>query len=157
LVNKKTKKRAIIISELNNGYNFPINHKPEEVIVLNNEGPVIIQPYGNVMRSIIHAVFTENITEIYLIGENANDHLVSKVELQRKMHQAGISNTLIDTIEYIDVVNNNLLDWIVGPNNRIENIQQTINVIQNHPLLPKNVSVHGFMVCRQTQEMTAVF
>ncbi|MBM7661324.1 carbonic anhydrase [Bacillus mesophilus] len=156
MVNKKTKKRAIIISELTDGYHFPINHKPEEVIVLNNEGPVTIQPYGDVMRSIIHAVFTEEIAEIYLLSENTTDHLISKDELKRKMDQAGITNTLIDTLEFIDVVNHDVLDWIAGPNNRTENVQKNQKVIKDHPLLPKNVSVQGYMVCRKTRKITAV-
>ena len=47
--------------------------KPENSIIIQNDVPSNIQPFGDIMRGIIVAVYRENIEEIYVVTSNEED------------------------------------------------------------------------------------
>ncbi|MFE5130476.1 carbonic anhydrase, partial [Bacillus mobilis] len=46
--------------------------------------------------------------------------------------------------------------WLSGQENVGENIEKSIDMIRNHPLVPSDIKVHGFMIDRTGEkEMVA--
>lgn len=160
-MSSSTNKKALIITGLHEKSHrlFPTitNRKREELIVLNSFGAVISQPYGCMIRTIIMAVYNENVEEIYIVGERSSqEHSVKEEELLSRIQDVGISKGMIETIEYINVVGNDVLNWLVGPPDVKIIIQKNIDLIQRHPLIPKTVSVYGFIANTETNEFEAV-
>lgn len=156
-----TSKKALIITGLNEKLNqhFPIitNKKTEELIIINTIGNSISQPYDSIMRSIIIAVYQENIEEIYIIGEkNSTERSINKDEYLSKMQKANISTKEIKAIEYIGVVGEDLMSWLVGREDVKTIIKENICLIKKHPLLPKNVTVYGFIANADFSEFEEV-
>ncbi len=154
-------KKALVITGLNEKLYplFPLitNKKTEELMIINNYGAVISQPYGCTIRNIIMAVFHEDVDEIYIIGEmNNNENLLKEDEWYSKFQEAGITKKTIQTIEYIDVIGNDVLKWLGAPQDSKMMIQKNIDLIQRHPLIPKTVSVYGFIANAETSEFEAV-
>lgn len=154
-------KKALIITELNESlYDvFPAitNLKEDELLIINSFGASISQPYGCTIRNIIMAVYYENIENIYIIAEqNSNEQLLSKEELQLKMIEGGISDTAIKTLDYINVVGDDIMNWLIGPEDIRETILKNIEMVEKHPLIPKSVSVYGFIADAKTKEFESV-
>lgn len=156
----KNTKKALIITGFNEKLHslFPVitKKKTEELIILNSFGNLISKPYGGNMRSILLAIYCENIEEIYIIGERNSDISINKDELLTKIYEAGIPKETFETIEYIDVVEHNLIGWLIGPEDAEKIIQQNMDLIRNHPLMPNSIPVYGFIADSQTGVFVAV-
>jgi carbonic anhydrase len=154
-------KKTLIITGLNKKLHqlFPIitNKKAEELIIINSFGAVISHPYGCMIRSIVMGVYYEDVEEIYIIGEkDGKEHLITEEALFSTMQESGVSKEMIKTIDYINVVGNEVLNWLVGPQDVKVIIQQNITLINKHPLIPKSVSVFGYIVNSETNKFEAV-
>ncbi|WP_233129818.1 carbonic anhydrase [Domibacillus epiphyticus] len=158
---KTNEKKALVITGLNKKLLplFPeiTNKKEEELLIATSFGTIITNPYDCTVRNMMMAVYAENIKEIYLIGEkDSKEHKVDGDEIVSKIKDAGISNKTIETIEYIDVAGNNLSSWLAGKQDVKQIITENVELIKSHPLLPKTLSVHGFIVNAETGEWEAV-
>jgi carbonic anhydrase len=154
-------KKTLIITGLNKKLHqlFPIitNKKSEELIIVNSFGAVMSQPYGCIIRSIIMGIYCEDVGEIYIIVEKGGkEHLITEEALFSTMQESGVSKEMIKTIDYINVVGNEVLNWLVGPQDAKIITQQNIALIKNHPLIPKSVSVFGYIVNIETSNYEAV-
>jgi len=59
----------------------------------------------------------------------------------------GVSPQMIQTLEHAGV---DLHHWLRGFDSPEEGVRQSLSVIRNHPLLPRDVAVHGLMICPET-------
>jgi carbonic anhydrase len=73
-----------------------------------------------------------------------------------KIEKSGVSKEVLKTIGYINVVGDNVLNWLIGPICVDEIIKKNIELIRKHPLIPKSVSVNGFIVNTETSEFEVV-
>ncbi len=154
-------KKALVLTSLNEKLQplFPAitNKKMEELLIINSFGSGISQPYGCIIRNILVAVYRENIEEVYIIGEkDSNDAYMDEEELLTKIKEAGISDGIIDTIEYIDVAGESVLKWLAGPEDPKAIVEKNLSLIQKHPLIPKAMPVYGFIANAETKEYEAV-
>ena len=75
---------------------------PEQMMVLKSYGPVISEPYDCLIRSIIIAVYQENVEAIFVIGAaNSDESISDPSNLISKMKQKGIPAVKIQTVEYL--------------------------------------------------------
>lgn len=121
------------------------NVNPENIMILQSYRPVISHPFDDLMRDIIIAVYQENIEEIIVVPANdlhkRNGDILNKIvenkELQNK----------IQTLDYLfnntlsEFPGGTISDWLKGGKTFTADIQKTINIIRNHPLLPSHVKV----------------
>ncbi|MBM4765118.1 hypothetical protein [Bacillus sp. B15-48] len=154
-------KKALILTGINNKlhplFSNITNRKAEELMVLNSYETEISQPYGCLIRNMIRAVYFENVEEIYIIDERSTERqLVQRDELLAKFKEMGVAEGVIDTIEYIDVVGNDVFNWLIGSTDEKIRIKKNINLIHQHPFMPKSVSVYGFIANAETGEYEAV-
>ncbi|OES45783.1 hypothetical protein [Domibacillus iocasae] len=158
---KTNEKKALVVTGLSEKSHplFPVitNKKTEQLIITTSFGTIISQPYGCTIRNIILAVYSEDIEEIYIIGEkDSKEHAVNGDEILFKFRKAGISKEMIETLEYINAAGSSLSRWLSGKEDVNKIIAENIDLIKSHPLIPKTLSVYGFIANAETGEFETV-
>jgi len=112
--------------------------------VIKDAGAIVSHPFGSVMRSIIVAVYELGADEVFVVGHYDcgmtglnSDNVLSKAKAR------GVSDDVIETLDHAGI---NLSSWLTGFNHVREGIEHSVHVIRNHPLLPKNLPVHGLII-----------
>ncbi|KIL48292.1 hypothetical protein [Jeotgalibacillus soli] len=157
---KTIEKKALVLTGLSekSHHLFPAitNRSVDQLVIASSFGAIISQPYGCMVRNVIFAVYSENIEEIYIIVEkDSKEHTVTGDEILSKIQEAGITKETIKTIEYIDAAGCNLSNWLAGKQDVKKIITENIELIKHHPLLPKTLSIYGFITDAETGEFEA--
>ncbi|CAM4268671.1 MULTISPECIES: carbonic anhydrase [Bacillus cereus group] len=122
------------------------NIQQENMLTIHSYDSVIVHPYGDIMRSVIIAIYEENVEEIFVVGIEDKETDVVNLQIQRD----SIKNNR--EIDYLfkncmpEFSSSSLNAWLSGQENVSENIEKSIDMIRHHPLVPSNVKVHGFMI-----------
>jgi carbonic anhydrase len=132
----------------------------EHLIVLNCVGPYISDPYDSILRSVIIAVYQENVKEITIIGAARSKHSSQiGVEIVELMKRNGVQEKKINTVDYLfsysnpaGFMANNLEEWLQGSETVVQGIQNTVELIQRHPLLPQEIKVNGLLLNTENGE-----
>ncbi len=124
-----------------------------DVKIIKNAGGLITRPYGSVMRSLIIAIHELGVNEIIVIGHySCGMHNLNYQSMKEHMLASGISNEVLDEVnEEIDLSN-----WLQGFSDEKAQVNDTINQIKNHKLVPENIEIHGCLIDPTTGELTVV-
>lgn len=101
--------------------------------LIKNAGGLVISPFDSAMRSLLVA--------IYELG-------VEEIMLKRGIHQ--------DVIDTIGLCGIDLDHWLEGFHDTEDSVRNTVNTIRNHPLVPKDVNLQGYIIDSQTGKLTEV-
>ncbi|HDR3656840.1 TPA: carbonic anhydrase [Bacillus cereus] len=158
-MNSKNKK-VLLLTDIEHGIEPTIqqvtNIQQENMLTIRSYDSVIVHPYGDIMRSIIIAIYQENVKEIFVVG--IEDKKTSSVNLQTQR------DFIKDKIEldYLfkncmpEFASGSLNQWLSGQKNVSENIEKSIDMIRHHPLVPSNVKVRGFRIDRTGEKEVVV-
>lgn len=119
--------------------------KTAHVITINSYQSEIAQAYGDVMRSIILSIYQKNIQEIYIIGKD-EAHNLSNINLSEKIKNM---ESRLKTIDYLfenckpEMNGESIIDWLNGERDVQKRIEESVNKIYNHPLVPENIKISG--------------
>jgi carbonic anhydrase len=120
-----------------------------EAIEIKNAGNGIGSSTGDVIRSLVGAVYMLGVKEIAVIGHTACGMAnVDIVDLKHKMIQSGVLETDIDRLH--------LEQWIGTFKDEREHVLDTVKIIQDSPYLPKGIPIHGFMIDIETEELSVL-
>ena len=81
-----------------------------------------------------------------------NGHMNSS-EMIEKMKERGIPQERIDMIRYCGI---NFESWLRGFETSEASVHETVEQIRNHPLIPSDITVRGFVIDSVTGELTPV-
>lgn len=125
-----------------------------DVKIIKNAGAVISHPFGSVIRSLLVAIIELGVEEVMVIAHSdcGACHMNSD-EMIAHMKKRGIKSETIDMIRYCGVDFNS---WLGGFDDPVKSVRGTVRSIENHPLIPKDVRVHGFIIDSLTGELTRV-
>ncbi|WP_209976044.1 beta-class carbonic anhydrase [Paenibacillus eucommiae] len=125
-----------------------MNLRNGDAKILKTAGAVVSHPFGSIMRSIIVAIYDLNAHEVCVVGHHdcGMTH-VNASETTRKMIERGISEQTISTLNYSGI---KIKDWLRGFDSVSESVRQSVEVIRNHPLIPKDIPVHGLVINPET-------
>lgn len=73
-----------------------------------------------------------------------------------KFRNAGVRERTIETINYIDVVKNDLLKWLTGHSSAKGAVSNSVKMIKRHPLIPLTIPVYGYTADITTGEFYPV-
>jgi carbonic anhydrase len=139
------------------------NIDPENMLVLKIYGPVISQPYGDLMRDIIVAVYQENAEEIFIVGtKDSQENTVDIQDLLNKICKREGLKGQIQTLDYLfqncipEFPGGNVSEWLEGSKTVTEGIQKSVNIIRHHPFIPSHVKVHGLYMNRENGKLTEI-
>ena len=131
-----------------------MNIKNGDVKIVKSAGAVISHPFGSIMRSILVAIYELKAEEICIIGHY--DCGMSSVDSEKfisKMKDRGISDDTLDTLKYSGL---DLKKWLRGFDSVVDSVQTSVDLVRNHPLLPKGVLVHGLVIDPSTGKLDVV-
>lgn len=131
-----------------------MNLKNGDAKIIKNAGALVLQPFGNVMRSILVALYELNATEVLVIGHH--DCGMTGLDPERvisNMEKMGVDPATIRMLEHAGI---HLKRWLIGFDSVRESVEQSVSIIRHHPLLPKGVPVHGLIIDPETGELELV-
>jgi carbonic anhydrase len=100
------------------------------------------------------AVYELNAQEICVVGHHGCGMAgLNCASMVQKIRDRGISDDILATLKHSGV---NLEQWLVGFEHPRDGVIQSIQIIKNHPLLPKNLPVHGMLISPETGELEVV-
>ncbi len=122
--------------------------------LIKNAGGTISDPFGSAMRSLLIAVHTLGVEHILVIGHSGCgvEGMDSHTILQQ-MRDHGISEESIDMMRYC---RSDFDEWLCGFHKVETSVENSVNLIRRHPLMPQNVAVSGFVIDSETGELTPV-
>ena len=132
------------------------NVQRENMLTIHSYDSVIVHPYGDIMRSIIIAIYEENVEEIFVVGIEDKETNVVNLQIQRDSIK---NNKELDYLfkNCMPEFSSGSLEELSGKRKEnIENIEKSIDMIRHHPLVPSDVKVHGFMINKTGGKETVV-
>lgn len=131
-----------------------MNLKNGDANIIRNGGGIIIQPFGNIMRSIVVAFYELRAEEIAVIGHHDCGMTALRAQgVVEKMKQQGITEDVLETLVHSGI---DLDRWLIGFDSVKESVEKSVGIIKNHPLLPKKVPVHGMIIHPETGALELV-
>ncbi|AOZ50783.1 beta-class carbonic anhydrase [Chromobacterium vaccinii] len=122
--------------------------------LIKNAGALITHPWGSVMRSLIMAVYELRADEICVVAHR--DCGMRAVDPQRVLNHAMERGVSEDTIATLRAAGIDLDGWLKGFDNVSDSVRHTVQTIRNHPLMPKDVPVHGMVIHPSTGRLEMV-
>lgn len=131
-----------------------MNFKNGDVKMLKSAGAVINHPFGGIMRSLLVAVYELQAEEIYIVGHyDCGMSAIQPQETLQKMTDRGISQDTINMLKYSGV---DLNEWLRGFEDVHETVRHSVEMVRNHPLMIKDVPVHGLVIDPATGRLDVV-
>jgi carbonic anhydrase len=116
--------------------------------VIKNAGAIVSHPFGSVMRSLLVAVYELKATEVAVVGHYGCGMTgLSCAKMLQKAIDRGASRELLQTLADAGI---DLQSWLTGFDAPEDGVRKSVAIIRRHPLLPKDVMVHGLMICSET-------
>ena len=106
------------------------------------------------MKSILVAVYDLKAEEVTVVGHH--DCGMSHVDpeaLVEKMADQGVKKEMLQALEHAGI---DFHEEFHGFDTVEESIQQSVEIIRNHPLLPSHVKVHGLVIDPGTGKVDVV-
>jgi len=122
--------------------------------IIKDAGALISHPFGSVMRSILIALYQLKAQEVLVIAHYDCGMSGLKAEpVIESMKERGISEETIDTLTYSGI---NIKEWLHGFDNVTDSVEHSVGIIKNHPLMPKDVPVHGLVIDPKTGKLDLI-
>ena len=119
--------------------------------IIKNAGAIVPSMWDSAMRSIIVAVYELGVTEIMVVAHtNCGACHMSFEHFKEEMLRRGISERELSRSD-ID-----LDAWLEGFHDTEKSVRDTVAAIVNHPLMPRDVLVRGFIIDSATGQLSEV-
>jgi carbonic anhydrase len=131
-----------------------LNIKNGDAKLIKNAGASIMHPFGSIIRSIVVAVYEFQADEVLVIGHHGCG--MSNLNVDKTIEKAierGISSDVITTLCNAGI---DIRKWLQGFNSVEESIKESVNLIKNHPLIPKDIKTHGLIIDPETGKLEVI-
>ena len=134
--------------------NQALGLKNGDAKMIKNAGALVTHPWGSVMRSLLVAVFELRCKEIMVVAHyDCGMRGLSSAHVLEKAEAAGISATSIETLRNAAI---DFDGWLTGFDDVGQSVRHSVDMIRNHPLMPKSVPVHGLVIHPTTGKLDLV-
>lgn len=131
-----------------------MNIKNGDVKLIKNAGAIVSHPFGSVMRSILVAIYELGAKEVAIVGHHGCGMKgLEPNSFLEKCEQAGLDKEVVKTLSNAGI---DIKGWLTGFQSVEESVEQSVKMVKNHPMFPKNVSVHGLVICPETGKLDVV-
>ncbi|QTH45066.1 carbonic anhydrase [Cohnella sp. LGH] len=156
--NRPPEKRVIIVTcmdaRLTELLPKAMNMKNGDAKIIKNAGAIITSPFGNIMRSVLVALYELHADEVFLVGHHDCGMTgIDPNEVVKHMQARGIPEHVIHTLRHSGI---NLYRWLTGFDSVRESVENSVEFMRNHPLLPPGTPVHGLIIHPDTGELEVV-
>ena len=128
-----------------------MNLRQGDAKLIKNAGAIVSHPFGSIMRSILVAIYELGAAEIAVVGHH--DCGMTGLNAERVLQKArgrGISEEVLSTLEHAGI---DMQRWLKGLESAEDGVQESVGIIRNHPLLPRDVAVHGLIMDPDTGKL----
>lgn len=120
--------------------------------VIKNAGGLILSETDSAIRSLLVAIYELGVQEVMVIHHSTCGAChMSYEEFKPHMLGRGISPETLAEWEAKGIG-----DWLEGFHDTVASVRKTVESVKNHPLVPKDVTVRGFIIDSVTGELTEV-
>ncbi|AST92962.1 beta-class carbonic anhydrase [Sutcliffiella cohnii] len=131
-----------------------LNFKHGDMKIVKNAGALVSHPFGSIMRSILVAVYELNADEVMVVGHHdCGMGSINADSMIQKMKDRGIAVEKIEALKYAGV---DIKSFLKGFQSVEESVRESVDTINNHPLLPSNLPVHGLVIDPHTGKLDVV-
>lgn len=122
--------------------------------LIKSAGGVISHPFGSVVRSLLIAIYELGVEDIMVIGHTdcGVQHMHSEQMLET-MLQRGVSSEIVNMMSYCGI---DFTAWLSGFDHVEMAVQKSVETLRQHPLLPKDIAIYGYVINSLTGELTPV-
>lgn len=113
--------------------------------IIKNTGAVIDNPYGDIVRSLLIAIFSLKVTKVLIVGHT--DCGVEGLKSERilaQMAERGVHPNKCD----IDIST-----WRTGFTDVYDSVRHSVRLLRQHPLIPSDVEIEGSVMDVATGEV----
>ncbi|GAA0490282.1 carbonic anhydrase [Salinibacillus aidingensis] len=132
-----------------------LNIKNGDVKLVKNAGAMVSSPTDGAVKSILVGIHALNADEVMVIGHH--DCGMGKVnpdDLVKKLETRGISREQIEAFE--NNQNTDAKEFLKGFTNVEDNVKNSVDILNNHPLIPETIPVHGLVIDPHTGKLDLV-
>jgi len=122
-----------------------------DVKMIKNAGGMITGPFDSAVRSLLVGIVELGVEEVMVIGHT--DCGVSGINAEmmiRHLTERGVSQDHIDMMRYCGI---DFEKWLRGFNSVEESVAETVDLLVNHPLMPADVTIKGYIIDTDTGEV----
>ena len=120
--------------------------------IIKNAGGVVPSETDSAIRSLLVAIYELGVTEVMVIHHSTCGAChMSYGHFKPHMLEHGIPEAVLAYWEARGVA-----DWLEGFHDTEASVRKTVAAIVNHPLVPKDVTVRGFIIDSVTGELSEV-
>ena len=112
--------------------------------VIKNAGGLVISPFDSAMRSLVVAVYELGVEEIMVVAHSGCGAChMSYSHFRGEMVTRGVTDETLDTVRRCGI---DLDQWLEGFKDTPESVRKTVQTIKTHPLMPRDITVRGFII-----------
>ncbi|MCF0203569.1 MAG: carbonic anhydrase [Bacteroidaceae bacterium] len=128
--------------------------KNGDVKIIKNAGGTITNPFDSTMRSLLVAVYELGVEEVMVIGHTGcGVQGMNAEEMLHLMKERGVDEEHIQLMRHCGI---DLDSWLHGFDDTRTAVQETVDLVKNHPLMAKDVVVCGYIMDSTTGELTRI-
>ncbi len=125
-----------------------------DVKIIKNAGGTITNPFDSTVRSLIVAIYELGVEEVMIIGHTGcGVQGMDSAEIQHQMRERGIPDSHITLMKHCGI---DLDQWLHGFDDTESAILETVDLVRNHPLIPKDIIVKGYIMDSTTGELSTI-
>ncbi len=125
-----------------------------DVKIIKNAGGTITNPFDSTMRSLLVAVYELGVNEIMVIGHTGcGVQGMNAGEMLYLMKERGVSEEHITLMRHCGI---DLDSWLHGFDDTRAAVEETVDLVRNHPLMAADVRVAGYIMDSLTGELTVI-
>ncbi len=128
--------------------------KNGDVKMIKNAGGTITNPFDSTVRSLLVAIYELGVNEIMIIGHTGCG--VQGMDAQEMLHlmkERGVDEEHISLMRHCGI---DLDSWLHGFEDTDAAVLETVDLIKNHPLVPKDIVVRGYIMDSETGALSAL-
>ncbi len=115
-----------------------------DVKIIKNAGATITNPFDSTVRSLLVAIYELGVQEVMIVGHTGcGVQGMDSAEMQHAMRERGIPDQHITLMKHCGI---DLDNWLHGFDDTPSAILETVDLVRNHPLVPKDVVVKGYIM-----------
>lgn len=122
-----------------------------DVKIIKNAGATITHPFDSTVRSLLIAIYELGVNEVMIIGHTGcGVQGMDAGEMIHLMKERGISEEHINLMRHCGI---NLSEWLHGFEDTESAVLETVELVRNHPLVPSDIVVAGYIMDSLTGEL----